>query len=94
MLLCITANFDVEWQRWVIFVGGDRGWGPVYVRSTSDRVEILCTAVKDAKCQEPTYAVQQICSLLAHLVRAEGAPAIRGTEFMERRVVMLKPIRA
>ena len=27
------------------------GRGPVYVRSTSDRVEILCTAAKDAKCQ-------------------------------------------
>src|ERR1700730_9868361 len=37
--------------RWVIFVGGDRGRGPVYVRSTSDRVGILCTAVKDAKCR-------------------------------------------
>ena len=35
----------------VISLGGDRGRGPVYVRSTSDRVEILCTAVKDAKCQ-------------------------------------------
>ena len=34
-----------------ISLGGDRGRGPVYVRSTSDRVEILCTAVKDAKCQ-------------------------------------------
>ena len=33
---------------------GDRGRRPVYVRSTSDRVEILCTAVKDAKCHEPT----------------------------------------
>jgi len=36
----------------VIFVGGDRGQGPVYVRSISGRVEILCTAVKDAKCQK------------------------------------------
>ena len=43
---------------------GDRGRGPVYVRSTSDRVEILCTAAKDAKCQEPTYAVQQILSAM------------------------------
>jgi len=34
----------------VISLGGDRGRGPVYVRSTSNRVEILCTAVKDAKC--------------------------------------------
>src|SRR6202023_405152 len=25
-------------------LGGDRGQGPVYVRSTSDRVEVLCTA--------------------------------------------------
>ena len=33
--------------------------GPVYVRSTSNRVEILCTAVKDAKCQQRTNAVQQ-----------------------------------
>jgi hypothetical protein len=30
------------------------GRGPVYVRSTSNRVEILCTAVKDAKCQDET----------------------------------------
>jgi putative tryptophan/tyrosine transport system substrate-binding protein len=31
---------------------GRSGPGPVYVRSTSDRVEILCTAAKDAKCQK------------------------------------------
>src|ERR1700730_7821668 len=31
----------------VISLGGDWGRGPVYVRSTSDRVEISCTAVKD-----------------------------------------------
>jgi hypothetical protein len=31
-------------------LGGDRGREPVYVRSTSDRVEILCAAAKDAKC--------------------------------------------
>jgi hypothetical protein len=36
---------------WVISLGGDPGRGPVYVRSTSNRVEILCTAVKDAKCR-------------------------------------------
>src|SRR3984893_811898 len=48
--------------RWVISLGGDWGRGPVYVRSASNRVEILCTAVKDAKCQEPTYAVQQIAA--------------------------------
>ena len=46
------------------------GRGPVYVRNTSNRVEILWTAVKDAKCHEPTYAVQQIWSLLDHLVGA------------------------
>ena len=51
-------------------LGGDRGRGPAYVRSTSDRVEILCTAVKDAKCHEPTYAVQQIWILLDDLVGA------------------------
>jgi hypothetical protein len=45
------------------------GPGPVYVRSTSDRVEVLCTAVKDAKCHKPTYAVQQI-ALFNHLVGA------------------------
>src|SRR5205807_8974753 len=37
------------YTAWVISLGGDRGRGPVYVRSTSNRVEILCTAVKDAK---------------------------------------------
>ena len=31
----------------VISLGGDRGRGPVYVRSTSDRVGILCAAAKD-----------------------------------------------
>ena len=35
----------------VISLGGDWGRGPVYVRSASNRVEILCTAVKDAKCK-------------------------------------------
>jgi hypothetical protein len=59
----------------VISLGGDRGRGPVYVRSTSDRVEVLCTAVKDAKCQKPTHAPQQTdvftCNdLLDHLVGA------------------------
>ena len=34
----------------VISLAGDRGRWPVYVRSTSNRVEILCTAAKDAKC--------------------------------------------
>jgi hypothetical protein len=28
--------------------------GPVYVGSTSDRVEIFCTTVKDAKCHNRT----------------------------------------
>ena len=49
--LCITAKLAPQLPQRVIFAGGDRGWGPVYVRSTSNRVEILCTAVKDAKCQ-------------------------------------------
>ena len=44
---------------WVKSLGGDWGRGPVYVRSASNRVEILCTAVKDAKCHKATYAVQQ-----------------------------------
>jgi hypothetical protein len=41
----------------VISLGGDRGRGPAYVRSTSDRVEILCTAVKDAKVESRMGAV-------------------------------------
>jgi hypothetical protein len=39
-------------DRSVISLGGDRGRRPVYVRSASNRVEILCTAVKDAMCQK------------------------------------------
>ena len=35
------------------------GPGASDVRSTSNRVGILCTAAKDAKCQEETYAPQQ-----------------------------------
>jgi hypothetical protein len=33
------------------------GPGPVYVRSASDRVEVLCTAVKDAKVESRMSAV-------------------------------------
>jgi hypothetical protein len=55
---------------WVMSLGGDRGRGSVYVRSTSDRVESLCTAAKDANCQQRTNAVQQIWSLLDDLVGA------------------------
>jgi hypothetical protein len=40
----------VSWNR-SSSLGGDRGRGSVYVRSTSNRVEILCTAAKDAKCR-------------------------------------------
>src|SRR5580704_19378573 len=43
---------------WVISLGGDRSRGPIYVRSTSNRVEILCSAVKDAKCHNRTNAPQ------------------------------------
>jgi hypothetical protein len=49
--LCIAAKYSRLCRLGVISLGGDRGRGPVYVRSTSNRVEILCTAVKDAKCQ-------------------------------------------
>src|ERR1700730_14555697 len=35
----------------VISLGGGRGRGSVYVRSNLHRVEILCTAAKDAKCR-------------------------------------------
>src|SRR5271166_340491 len=64
-----TAGFRAGLPpHWVISLGGDRGQGPVYVRSASNRVEILCTAVKDAKCHKPTYAVQQTVSLFDHFV--------------------------
>jgi hypothetical protein len=58
-VLCIAAFWPTRLPQRVISLGGDRGRGSVYVRSTSDRVEILCTAAKDAKCQKPTYALQQ-----------------------------------
>jgi hypothetical protein len=63
-MLCFAANFGRQWQR------GDRGRGSVYVRCTSHRVEILCTAAKDAKCHEPTHAVQQRSRSLDYLVGA------------------------
>jgi hypothetical protein len=50
-VLCIAAKFSARSPSWVISLGGDRGRGPVYVRSASHRVEILCTAAKDAKCR-------------------------------------------
>jgi hypothetical protein len=43
-------------MQWVISLGGNRGRRPVYVRSASNRVEILCTAVKDAKCHNRSLA--------------------------------------
>src|SRR6202011_5705367 len=61
----------------VISLGGDWGRGPVYVRSTSHRVEILCTAVKDAKCHKETDAPQPKNSLFEHLV---GAGQQRGRQ--------------
>ena len=48
----------------------DRGRGPVYVRSTSDRVEILCTAVKDAKCQSRPKCAAAKSGLFDDLVSA------------------------
>jgi hypothetical protein len=48
--LCAAKGWSRPCLRWVISLGGDRGRGPVYVRSASNRIEILCTAVKDAKC--------------------------------------------
>ena len=50
-VLCIAAFWPTRLPQRVISLGGDWGRGPVYVRSASNRVEILCTAVKDAKCQ-------------------------------------------
>src|SRR5260370_14024917 len=79
MALCTAAKNSRLCRFRVISLGGDRGRGPVYVRSTSDRVEILCTAVKDAKCHQPTYAVQQNCSLFDHLV-GNGAQLVRDGE--------------
>src|ERR1700730_14494134 len=55
----------------VISLGGDWGRGPVYVRSASNRVEILCTAVKGAKCQLRTHAPQQRNRLFDYFVRAD-----------------------
>ena len=42
------AAVHSQCQVGVISLEGDRGRGLVYVRSTSNRVGILCTAVKDA----------------------------------------------
>jgi len=67
-VLCITANLGADWRLWVIFVGGNRGRGLVYVRSTSDRVAILRTAAKDAKCQERHWCAAATGRLLDHLV--------------------------
>jgi hypothetical protein len=47
---CVYTAWRFHTAR-VISLGGDWGRGPVYVRSASNRVEILCTAVKDAKCR-------------------------------------------
>src|SRR5208337_3332639 len=76
----ITAAMHTQCPSRVISLGGDRGRGPVYVRSTSDRVEILCTAVKDAKCQEETFTA-------AFIRRIEGKatkPHILGDVISER----------
>ena len=51
---CVAPKSRSQLPLWVISLGCDPVPEPVYVRSTSDRVEILCTAVKDAKCHEPT----------------------------------------
>jgi hypothetical protein len=51
------SSFRGFHTAWVISLGGDRGRGPAYVRSTSDRVEILRTAVKDAKVESRMGAV-------------------------------------
>ena len=40
---CVAPNSRSKRSIRVISLGDDRGRGPVYVRSTSDRVEILCT---------------------------------------------------
>src|ERR1700730_19233405 len=37
-VVCVTAKSRHQCRSWVIFVGGNRGRGPVYVRSTSNRV--------------------------------------------------------
>jgi hypothetical protein len=46
--VCAAKRLSRVCRRWVISLGGDRGRGSGYVRSTSDSVEILCTAAKDA----------------------------------------------
>src|SRR5229473_3239742 len=66
---CCAAGFPTGLCRLgVISLGGDRGRGSVYVRSTSHRVEILCTAAKDAKCQKLPHAPQQTALSLENLV--------------------------
>ena len=42
--VCMATKSSPFGPRWVIFVGRDRVPGPVYVRSTPDLVEIICTA--------------------------------------------------
>jgi hypothetical protein len=58
--VAVARSYSVADKRdeFAISLGGDRGQGPVDVRSTSDRVEILCTAVKDAKCHFQTHALR------------------------------------
>ena len=53
--LCSASQMGLSCPSRVISLGGDWGRGPVHVRSASNRVEISCTAVKDAKCQKQPF---------------------------------------
>jgi hypothetical protein len=81
------SSFRGFHTAWVISLGGDRGQGPVYVRSTSDRVEILCTAVKDAKCHKDSCsaAIARLGQRLADLPSTELKVAMQSRSKRNRR---------
>jgi hypothetical protein len=60
--LCITAKVGRRWQRWVIFVRSIRLPAWRHVRFTTNSVRTFARQRNDARCQEATYAVQQIAA--------------------------------